>query len=92
MSPTSIPCKCIRKGTIKPTSFQPIAFIIQNKGVQLILDAVLDYLPDPTDVNPQPEVDADGNETGEHAVVDANRPLRALAFKIMDDKYGALIS
>jgi elongation factor G len=62
----------------------------KNKGVQLILDAVVDYLPNPTEVNPQPEVDPEGNETGEFAVVDPNKPLRALAFKIMDDKYGAL--
>ena len=38
----------------------------------------------------QPEIDIDGNETGEFAIVDPDRPLRALAFKIMDDQYGAL--
>jgi len=42
------------------------------------------------EVNPQPEVDLEGNETGKFAIVDAERPLRALAFKIMDDRYGAL--
>ncbi|NIP97205.1 MAG: elongation factor G, partial [Akkermansiaceae bacterium] len=61
-----------------------------NKGVQLVLNAVVDYLPNPTEVPPQPEVDLQGNETGEFAVVDPDRPLRALAFKIMDDQYGAL--
>ncbi len=39
---------------------------------------------------PQPEVDLEGNETGKFAIVDPNEPLRALAFKIMDDQYGAL--
>jgi elongation factor G len=41
-------------------------------------------------VNPQPEVDLEGNPTGEFAIVDATKPFRGLAFKIMDDKYGAL--
>ncbi|MGB0290632.1 MAG: elongation factor G, partial [Opitutales bacterium] len=83
--------KCIRKGTINLDFFPTYCgSSFKNKGVQLILDAVVDYLPNPTDVNPQPEVDAEGNETGEKAIVDANRPLRALAFKIMDDRYGAL--
>ena len=58
--------------------------------MQLVLNAVVDYLPDPTEVPSQPEIDIDGNETGECAVVDPDRPLRALAFKIMDDQYGAL--
>jgi elongation factor G len=58
--------------------------------VQNVLDAVVDYLPSPTEVKPQPEVNAEGEETGELATVDVNKPLRALAFKIMDDKYGAL--
>ncbi|MFM8152818.1 MAG: elongation factor G, partial [Polynucleobacter victoriensis] len=49
-----------------------------------------DYLPNPTEVKPQPEVDLEGNATGEFAVVDVNKPLRALAFKIMDDRFGAL--
>jgi elongation factor G len=83
--------KCIRKGT-RELSFFPTycGSSFKNKGVQLILDAVVDYLPDPTEVNPQPEVDPEGNETGEFAIVDPSKPLRALAFKIMDDKYGAL--
>jgi Translation elongation factors (GTPases) len=56
----------------------------------MILDAVVDYLPNPTEVKPQPEVDLEGNESGEFAIVDPDKPLRALAFKIMDDRYGAL--
>jgi elongation factor G len=56
----------------------------------LVLDAVVDYLPNPTEVKPQPEVDLEGHPTGNFAVVDAGKPLRALAFKIMDDRFGAL--
>ena len=83
--------KCIRKGTINLSFFPTYCgSSFKNKGVQLVLDAVVDYLPAPTDVEPQPEVDAEGNDTGEKAIVDPDRPLRALAFKIMDDKYGAL--
>lgn len=55
-----------------------------------MLNAVVDYLPSPTEVPPQPEVDEEGNETGEFAIVDASKPVRALAFKIMDDRFGAL--
>ncbi|HBA64934.1 MAG: elongation factor G [Gammaproteobacteria bacterium HGW-Gammaproteobacteria-10] len=83
--------RCIRKGTIELNLFPTYCgSSFKNKGVQLVLDAVVDYLPNPTEVNPQPEVDLEGNETGNFAVVDPNRPLRALAFKIMDDRYGAL--
>ena len=82
---------CIRKGTIALDFFPTYCgSSFKNKGVQLVLDAVVDYLPSPTEVKPQPEVDAEGNETGEFAIVDPNKPIRALAFKIMDDKYGAL--
>jgi elongation factor G len=55
-----------------------------------VLDAVVDYLPNPTEVEPQPEIDLEGNPTGGVAIVDSNGPLRALAFKIMDDRFGAL--
>ena len=83
--------RCIRKGTINLSFFPTYCgSSFKNKGVQLVLDAVVDYLPDPTEVEPQPEVDAEGNETGAVAKVDPNHPLRALAFKIMDDRYGAL--
>jgi elongation factor G len=83
--------RCIRLGTIKLAFFPTYCgSSFKNKGVQLVLDGVVDYLPSPTEVPPQPEVDLEGNETGEHAIVDPERPLRALAFKIMDDRYGAL--
>ncbi len=82
---------CIRKGTINLDFFPTYCgSAFKNKGVQLVLNAVVDYLPSPTEVKPQPEVDLEGNETGEYAEVDVNKPLRALAFKIMDDRYGAL--
>ena len=41
-------------------------------------------------MDPQPEIDLEGHETGGKAIVDPDGPLRALAFKIMDDRYGAL--
>jgi elongation factor G len=83
--------RCVRKGTRDLVFFPTYCgSSFKNKGVQLVLDAVIDYLPDPTEVNPQPEVDLEGNFTGNYAIVDAEKPLRALAFKIMDDRYGAL--
>ena len=83
--------RCIRKGTIALEFFPTFGgSAFKNKGVQLILDAVVDYLPSPTEVKPQPEVDIEGVETGKFAIVDPAGPLRALAFKIMDDRFGAL--
>jgi len=83
--------RCIRKGTIKLDFFPTYCgSAFKNKGIQNVLDAVVDYLPDPTEVTPQPEMDAEGHETGNFAIVDPAKPLRALAFKIMDDRYGAL--
>jgi elongation factor G len=83
--------KCVRKGTIALDFFPTYCgSAFKNKGVQNVLNAVVDYLPNPTEVEPQPEIDLEGNETGGRAIVDPNKPLRALAFKIMDDRYGAL--
>ena len=83
--------KCIRKGTIDLVFFPTYCgSSFKNKGLQLVLDAVVDYLPSPTDVRPLPEVDAEGNETGKFAIIDPKAPFRGLAFKIMDDKFGAL--
>ncbi|HCH25270.1 MAG TPA: elongation factor G [Oceanospirillaceae bacterium] len=84
--------RCIRKGT-RTMDFFPTycGSAFKNKGVQLILDAVIDYLPSPTEVDPQPLTDADSGEaTGEVANVAVDEPFRALAFKIMDDRFGAL--
>jgi elongation factor G len=83
--------RCIRKGTINMDFFPTFCgSAFKNKGIQLVLDGVVDYLPNPTEVKPQPLTDEEGNETGEFAKVSAEEPLRALAFKIMDDRYGAL--
>ncbi|MGD2118313.1 MAG: elongation factor G [Chromatiales bacterium] len=83
--------RCIRKGTIALDFFPTYCgSAFKNKGIQLVLDAVVDYLPSPTEVEPQPEVDLEGNETGNVATVDPKGPVRALAFKIMDDRFGAL--
>ncbi len=73
--------RCIHKGTVALDFFPTYCgSAFKNKGVQLVLDAVVDYLPNPTEVKPQPEVDLEGNETGEFANVDPEAPLRALAF------------
>ena len=83
--------RCIRKGTIALDFFPTFCgSAFKNKGVQNLLDAVVDFLPTPTEVKPQPEIDLEGNPTGELAEIDPEKPLRALAFKIMDDRYGAL--
>ncbi len=83
--------RCIRKGTIDLCFFPTYCgSSFKNKGVQLVLDGVVDYLPNPTEVKPQPETDIEGNPTGDYALVDPNRPLRSLVFKIMDDRFGAL--
>ncbi|EGR0540305.1 elongation factor G [Vibrio cholerae] len=83
---------CIRKGT-RDLAFFPTfcGSAFKNKGMQLVLDAVVDYLPSPTEVEPQPLTDpATGESTGEVATVSVDAPLKALAFKIMDDRFGAL--
>jgi len=83
--------RCIRKGTIALDFFPTYCgSAFKNKGIQNVLNAVVEYLPNPTEVTPQPEIDLEGNETGGVAIVDPSRPLRALAFKIMDDRFGAL--
>ena len=84
--------RCIRKGT-RDLAFFPTycGSAFKNKGVQLVLDAVVDYLPNPTEVDPQDLTDPEtGEPTGEKAIVTADAPLKALAFKIMDDRFGAL--
>lgn len=83
--------RCIRKGTIALDFFPTYCgSAFKDKGIQLVLDAVVDFLPDPTQVDPQELTDELGEPTGEVAKVSADEPFRALAFKIMDDRYGAL--
>lgn len=83
--------RCIRKGTLELAFFPTYCgSAFKNKGMQLLLDAVVDYLPAPHEVNPQPLTNAEGEPTGEFAIVSPDEPFRALAFKIMDDRFGAL--
>ncbi|MCS7031678.1 MAG: elongation factor G [Gloeomargarita sp. SKYG116] len=60
----------------------------KNKGVQLLLDAVVDYLPSPVDIPAIKGRLPNGEEVERHA--DDNEPMAALAFKIMADKFGDL--
>ncbi|PMP72959.1 MAG: elongation factor G [Calditerrivibrio nitroreducens] len=76
----------IRKGTIE-IKFTPVicGAAFKNKGVQLLLDAVVDYLPSPIDIPPVKGKDLDGNDVVRHTSDD--EPFAALAFKIMTDPY-----
>jgi elongation factor G len=82
--------RALRKGTISG-AFNPVlcGSSYKNKGVQQVLDAVVDYLPAPTDVAAIKTVDADGNPIGERKCSD-DEPFAALAFKVINDAYGAL--
>jgi len=62
----------------------------KNKGVQPLLDAVVDYLPSPLDVPPIKGIDSKGQEVVRKA--DDKEPLAALAFKIMDDPFVGTIT
>ncbi|PSB22205.1 elongation factor G [Phormidesmis priestleyi ULC007] len=82
--------KAIRKGTIEGVNgefFVPMlcGSAFKNKGVQLMLDAVIDYLPSPLDVPPVQGLLADGTTVERRA--DDNSPMSALAFKVMSDKF-----
>jgi elongation factor G len=81
---------CIRKGTLS-SAFTPVlcGSSYKNKGVQQVLDAVVDLLPAPTDVEAIKTVDADGEPNGERLCSD-DEPFSALAFKVINDAYGAL--
>ena len=81
---------CLRKGTLK-SAFNLVlcGSSYKNKGVQQVLDAVVDYLPAPTDVAAINTVDADGEPIGERKCSD-DEPFSALAFKVINDAYGAL--
>ena len=78
--------KAIRKGTLA-VKITPVSCgsSYKNKGVQLLLDAIIDYLPSPLDVPAITGVDEDGNEVQRHASDD--EPFSALAFKIVTDPY-----
>ncbi|MGA9795217.1 MAG: elongation factor G [Rhizomicrobium sp.] len=78
--------KCIRKGAIH-FAFVPVmcGSAFKNKGVQPLLDAVVDYLPSPLDIPPVKGIDDKGNEVERPA--DDKAPFSGLAFKIMDDPF-----
>lgn len=79
----------LRHGTVIGTIVPMLCgSAFKNKGVQLLLDAVIDYLPSPLEVPPIQGLLPNG-ETAER-FADDNAPLSALAFKIMADPYGRL--
>jgi elongation factor G len=78
--------KAIRVGTLKAEFFPVLCgTALGNKGVKLMLDAVIDYLPAPTDVESIKGTDMDGNEIERHPSDD--EPFSALAFKVMTDPF-----
>ena len=78
--------KAIRKGTLDVTFFPLMCGdALSNKGVKLLLDAVIDYLPAPTDVEAIECTDGKGNIVLRHP--GDNEPFTALAFKVMTDPY-----
>ncbi|MHC5723883.1 MAG: elongation factor G [Nostoc sp.] len=79
----------LRKGTVAGTIVPVLCgSAFKNKGVQLMLDAVVDYLPAPSEVPPIQGLLPNGDTVERRA--DDNEPLAALAFKIMADPYGRL--
>ena len=76
----------LRKGTIANT-LVPVTCgsSYKNKGVQELLNAIVDYMPSPLDIPAIKGVDEDGNEV--ESKTDDNEPFAALAFKIMTDPY-----
>jgi elongation factor G len=84
---------CIRKGTIN-LSFVPVlcGSAFKNKGVQPLLDAVVDFMPSPLDVPAIQGVDAKDEEKAIERHADDDEPLSALAFKIMSDPFVGSLS
>ena len=81
--------QALRQGTLRGTIVPLLCgSAFKNKGVQALLDAVIDYLPAPTEVPAIQGVDLKEQTVERHA--DDNEPLAALAFKIMSDPYGRL--
>ncbi len=80
--------KCIRLGTIKG-NFVPVltGSAFKNKGIQPLLDAVIDYMPSPIDVDNVKGVDVKDRSKELSRKCDDNEPFSALAFKIMTDPF-----
>jgi elongation factor G len=77
----------LRKGTIAMKVFPVICGAsFKNKGVQALLDAVIDYLPSPVDIPPVQGINPETRETEERQASD-DAPFSALAFKIMNDQH-----
>ena len=78
--------KVLRKATCECTAV-PVCCgsAYRNKGVQKLLDAILEYMPSPIDIPPIKGVDLDGNEVVRHS--SDEEPFSALAFKIMTDPF-----
>jgi elongation factor G len=83
--------RLIRRATIGSIFFPVLCgSAFKNKGVQPLLDAVVDYLPSPLDVPPIKGIDSKGEEVVRKA--DDKEPMAALAFKIMDDPFVGTIT
>ena len=83
--------RLIRKAVVTGAFFPVLAgSAFKNKGVQPLLDAVVDYLPSPFDVPPIKGIDSKGNEVVRKA--SDSQPLAMLAFKIMDDPFVGTIT
>jgi len=83
----------IRKGTLNQQFFPVIlGSAFKNKGVQNMLDAVVDYLPSPLDVPPMVGVDFDHRDVEVIRKPDDNEPFSALVFKIMTDPFVGQLS
>ena len=79
--------KCIRKAVLTSAFFPILAgSAFKNKGVQTLLDAVVDYLPSPIDIPPTKGIDFRTEQEVERKASD-DEPLSVLAFKIMDDPF-----
>src|SRR5438132_10672858 len=77
----------VRKGTISMKLFPILCGAsFKNKGVQPLLDAVIDYLPSPLDIPPMQGVNPETKEIEERKAAD-DAPFAALAFKIMNDQH-----
>jgi len=92
--PVALVKRAIKKGTISG-EFRPVmcGSAFKNKGVQPLLDGVLDYLPSPIDIpgiKVAPDEGMDETQDRRSIPADLNAPFAGLAFKIINDKYGNL--
>ncbi|MCX8255352.1 protein chain elongation factor EF-G, GTP-binding [Beijerinckiaceae bacterium RH AL1] len=90
--PDEATLKRLLRKAVRDIAFIPVlcGSAFKNKGVQPLLDAVVDYLPSPVDVPPIKGIDPDGNEVVRRSSDD--EPFSMLAFKIMDDPFVGTIT